>query len=155
MRKKVVVILAAAITAVFLPAGVAFAGAFTQTVHITQFNDTIPINCTSPTGSIAVNATGNGVEHLTVNGTGDWFTTTFAGNGTVMDNVTGATFQGHVTEWFGAEDNNQNSVLHAIFSFHGTNVADSTQSLSMQAHFDVTTNANGQVTANIFSINCH
>ena len=153
--RRFVFAVAAATAALLVSVGVAFAGAFTQTIHITQFNGTIPVNCASPSGSVAINATGNGVQHLTVNGTGDWFTTTFAGNGTVTDSVSGATFQGHVTEWFGAEDNNQNGVQHAIFSFHGTNVADPTQSLSMEAHFDVTVNANGQLTANVTGLNCH
>jgi hypothetical protein len=134
------------------------AGAFTQTVHVNQLSDAIPATCAGPVGLTMFSATGNGVQHLTVNGTGDWFTTTFEGTGTLFmidaQNNVGPLYQGHVQEWFGAEDNHQNGVQHATFNFHGAQVTDPTQTLSVHAAFDVTVNANGTVTANHFNVSC-
>jgi hypothetical protein len=59
-----------------------------------------------------------------------------------------------MVEWFGFEGNHQNQVAHATFNFHGTNVADSTQTLSMHAAFQITINANGTMTVNNFTVSC-
>ena len=129
------------------------AGAFTATTHVDTLRGAIPVTCTG-TGVSLINATGNGVQHLTVNGTGDWFTETFAGEGTLTMIPPGSAYQGHVQTWFGSEDNNQNNVVHATLNFDGTNVADPSQILHLHAAFDVTVNANGQPTANHFTVDC-
>ena len=129
------------------------AGAFTTTTHVDTLRGAIPVTCAGP-GLSLINATGNGVQHLTVNGTGDWFTETFAGVGTLTMLPPGATYQGHVQTWFGSEDNNQNSVVHATLNFDGANVADPSQILHMHAAFDVTVNADGTITADHFTVDC-
>jgi len=142
------------VVALSLPASAS--GAFTSTtpLHNAPFSDTIPIACTGP-GTTTFTAIANGVQHLTVNGTGSWFTVTAAGQGTVVvSDVAASPFQGHVELWFGAEDNLQNSVTHATFNFHGASVADPSQTLAMHAAFDVTVNANGIPTANHFTVSC-
>lgn len=134
------------------------AGAFTGTAHITSLHDAIPITCAGAfTGLTFRDATGNGVMHLTVNGTGDWFTTTFEGQGTIVQTAgpyAGKVFQGHLVDWFGSEDNLQNNVQHATFNFQGANVADPSQTLAMHAAFDVTTNATGSVTVQNITVSC-
>jgi hypothetical protein len=91
-------------------------------------------------------ATGNGVQHVTVNKAGDsWFTSTFTGSAQIFEilsvsgtppNVTfnlGALLaSGHLTVWFGGEFNKQNYVLHDTGTFQGT-VAATGQSLHL--HF--------------------
>jgi hypothetical protein len=124
-----------------------------------------PASCPVHLPLALVPITGNAVQHLTVNGAGDgWFTTTFAGDvqlfaGQVIDDqgdviaVGPLLYSGHLTTWFGAEDNNQNGVFHATLTFHGAN-ADGSQSLSLHANFDVTTNANGPITATPTNVSC-
>jgi len=152
-------------------------GSFTQTqnLHGTDVQQIGVLGITPPpdlTSNCPVSlplafipTTGNAVQHLTVNGAGDgWFTTTFAGDtqlfeGVVIDNngdvapVGNQLYSGHLTTWFGSEDNNKNSVLHATLSFHGTST-DGSQSLSLHAQFDVTVNANGSVTATPTTVSC-
>jgi len=146
----------AAVVALSLPASAS--GAFTMTTPLQNapFSDTIFIACAGPfTGTTIITATVNGVEHLTINGTGRWFTDTAAGEGTVaVSDVAASPFQGHVEEWFGLEDNLQNGVIHATFNFHGTSVANPSQTLAMHAAFDVTVNANGTPTASNFTVSC-
>ena len=128
-------------------------GAFTTTTHVDTLHAGIPVTCAG-TGVSLIDATGNGLQHLTANGTGDWFTTTFAGEGTLTMIPPGTTYRGHVQTWFGSEDNNQNSVVHATLNFDGANVADPSTVLHMHAAFDVTVNANGVPTANNFTVDC-
>lgn len=152
-------------------------GSFTQTFHlhgtdvqqigvlgITPPPD-LPSNCPVSLPLAFIPTTGNAIQHLTVNGAGDgWFTTTFEGStqlfeGVVIDNngdvapVGDLLYTGHLTTWFGAEDNNQNGVVHATLSFHGT-TADGSGSLTLHAAFDVTANANGTVTATPTNVSC-
>ena len=117
--------------------------------------------------------------HQTGNKTGFWFTTTFTGTGEVLpikfttttptkplpaNPTTPTTTSNAVTTsatpaasgqfrvWFGSEDNKQNAVLHATISFKGTTAAG--KPVSLNGHFDVTTNANGKVTATPAGISC-
>lgn len=106
-------------------------------------------NCTGPVGNAFINDfvdldfTGNGVQHVNVNGAGDsWFTTTFTGTGTatfyppssldiVFDdqgNVVGTPaitgpadmiVAARVTQWFGFEDNRNNAVGHGTVNARG------------------------------------
>ena len=152
--KKLLALVAslAGVVALSLPASAS--GAFTSTtpLHNATLSNTIPVACTGP-GTTMFTAVVNGVQHLTVNGTGDWFTTTAAGNGTVVvSDVAASPFTGHVELWFGMEDNLQNGVVHATFNFHGTNAPG--QSLAIHAAFDVTVNANGTPTASHFTARC-
>jgi len=127
--------------------GPAIAGdTFTQTInqHDMTVSAFIPIGCGGPT--LTYTATGNSVVHITINGAGDsWFTATFEGTGTVTTG--GTTFAGHLMDWFGNEDNNKNGVVHATFNFQG-------DGLTIHGAFDTTTNANGTVTADHFTVNC-
>jgi hypothetical protein len=121
--------------------------AWTQTInqHDVTVSAFIPIGCGGPT--LTYTATGNSVTHITVNGAGDsWFTATFEGTGTLTTG--GHTFSGHLADWFGSENNNQNSVVHATFNFVG-------DGLTVHGAFDLTTNANGTVTANHFTVSCN
>ena len=136
------------------------AGSFTQTLHSNSLQMwgspftpvTSSSGCSGPVGSAFTNdfafldLTGNGVQHVTVNGAGDsWFTSTFTGSGTVtfypassvdltfdsQGNITSATVVGppdmvlsaHVTEWFGFESNRQNAVGHGTVNGQGTSLA--------------------------------
>ena len=147
---------AAGAAAVGVMASVATAsagGAFTTTTHVNTFRGPIPVTCSGP-GLSLINATGNGVQHLTVNGTGDWFTETFTGDGTLTMVPPGTTYQGHVQTWFGTEDNNQNNVAHATLNFDGANLADPSQILHLHAAFQVTVNANGDMTVSNFTVDC-
>jgi hypothetical protein len=147
----------------------AAAGAFSQTVHISTLQDVLAPGCTGPASAIRDNATGNGVMHFNVNGTGDWFTATFEGQDTLTEGLAGPldsngnttfidnggpTFQGHMMEWFGFEGNHDNQVAHATFNFKGTNVADATMTLSIHAELQMTVNANATVTVTRFTLTC-
>lgn len=101
--------------------------------------------------------TGNWVQHLTVNNAGDsWFSETTEGQltlwTTTSDGITSWT--GHLQEWFGADDNNKNSVQHATFNFNGVGTTDATKSLSMHAAFTATVNANGVLVVNNQTVSC-
>jgi len=146
MRRIVLTSLAAMALLLGLAGSASAGDTFTQTIN--QHNVTvtafIPIGCGGPT--LTYTATGNLVTHITVNGAGDsWFTTTFEGSGTLTTG--GQTFTGHLMDWFGNEDNNKNGVIHATFNFVG-------DGLSVHGAFDTTTNANGIVTANHFTVSC-
>jgi hypothetical protein len=154
---KRLLVFAACAFGLFVSANPAYAaGAWSATVHVSSMSGAIPVTCAGP-GLTIVSATGNGVQHLNVNGTGDWFTETFEGRGTLVQTagpVAGIVYQGHVVTWFGSEDNNRNNVQHATFSFNGANVANSADTLAMHAAFDVTANPDGTITANHFSVSC-
>ena len=167
--------LAALLTAVSASAG--GNGSFTQTenLHGTDVQQLavlgitpppdLPSNCPVSLPLAFIPTTGNAIQHLTVNGADDgWFTTTFEGStqlfeGVVIDQngdvspVGDLLYSGHLTTWFGAEDNNKNGVFHATLSFHGTS-PDGAQSLALHAQFDVTANANGTVTATPTNVSC-
>lgn len=145
------------ITVVAIPANAA--PAMTQTRHFSTTqswgtpggNPTNTTNCTGPMANafindfVYLNLTGNGVQHMTVNGAGDsWFTTTFTGTGTVtfyspsnvnvqfdnQGNIVSATVTGpadlaasaKITEWFGFEANNKNSIGHGTIDARGTTI---------------------------------
>jgi hypothetical protein len=152
-------------------------GSFTQTqnVHGTDVQQIgvlgitpppdLPATCPVSLPLAFLPITGNAIQHLTVNGAGDgWFTTTFEGQaqlfeGTVIDDqgdvaaVGPLLYTGHLTTWFGAEDNNKNGVFHATLSFQGTS-ADGSQQLHLHAQFDITMNANGTITATPTNVSC-
>jgi len=129
----------------------------------------LPADCWANPGLAIVSTTGNAVQHFTVNKADDfWFTTTYAGdaavypvaqpvtfddNGNVVvDTSNGPLDTGHLTTWFGEEDNKQNEVNHATVSFHGTNAAG--QAVNLNAHVQYGSNANGDPTVSNASVNC-
>jgi hypothetical protein len=126
------------------------AGAFSQTTHTTTLTDHIPVTCAGPfTGFTVVQATGNGVVHFNANSTGDWFTTTFEGQGTIVQTggpQAGDVFQGHLMDWVGAADNLQNSLFHATFNFKGTSATGESLSMHVEAQFTVNTDGSMHLT---------
>lgn len=153
--KRTLGAIAAAVALVAGTAGAASANTI-QTTHGTIINDAIPVTCVGP-GVTAFAGTGNWVQHLTVNNAGDsWFTTTEEGQVTLWTTTSdGPTaWTGHVQEWFGAEDNNKNSVQHATMNFQGTSTTDPSKTLSMHAAFTATVNANGVMTVNNQTVTC-
>lgn len=132
----------------------------------------LPANCwlTQDEGIISTN--GNAIMHYTVNKTGDWFTTTYTGDAAVfplvendgvpvsdpntgnneVDTSAAPLATGHMTQWFGAEDNKQNGVQHATVHFQGTDA--NGNPVNLQGHFQFATNANGDPTAMVGSISC-
>ena len=145
MRRTILTALAA-MALVLGFAGTAAADTFTQTInqHNVTITASIPIGCGGP--FLTYTATGNSVQHINVNGAGDfWITATFEGTGTLTTG--GQTYTGHLIDWFGLEDNNQNGVVHATFNFVG-------DGLTVHGAFDTTTNANGTVTADHFNVSC-
>ena len=145
------------IAAIAVPASAAPATSQTQHFSSVQQWGTpagSPTNNTNCTGAmanafindfVALDLSGNGVQHMTVNGAGDsWFTTTFTGTGTVtfypasslnlqfdnQGNIVSATIIGPadmaasvtLTEWFGFEANNKNAVGHGTINARGTTI---------------------------------
>jgi hypothetical protein len=159
-------VLVALLTAAFMVMSAATTAAtITSTQHFTTNPkpDIIPVSCSPAGNAIAIDSTGNGVLHFTVNNAGDfWATGTFEGNGTVTTGIstdgvtltpTGPVYRGHTVEWFGVEDNNKNGVNHATFNFNGTDTVTGA-SIGIHAAFQITTNANGVVTVSNFTFSC-
>lgn len=134
---------------------------------------TVPSQCWLAHTSGIVSTFGNAVLHDTTNKAGDdWFTTTYTGDAAayplvlvngqpVTDPNTGNSevdmsgtpqATGHLTTWFGSEDNNQNSVQHATLSFHGVDAQGNPVSLT--ARFQFAINAQGQPTAVTGAVTC-
>lgn len=135
---------------------------------------TLPDGCWMTQDDALVSTVGNAVLHGIGNKTGFWFTSTYTGqadvwplvldsNGNPVDDGTGNNNDavdtsgsplatGHMTLWFGQEDNNKNGVIHATVSFNGVD-ANGTP-VSLTGHFQFATNANGDITAATGSISC-
>jgi hypothetical protein len=129
----------------------------------------LPAGCWANPNIAIVSTDGNVVQHSTTNKAQDfWFTSTFTGdaavyplvqpvqydsNGNVLVNTSGpALYTGHLTTWFGQEDNNQNSVFHATASFHGADAAGN--AVNLNGHMQYATNASGQATAQVARATC-
>lgn len=132
----------------------------------------LPGGCWLTPNEGIVSTGGNAVMHSTFNKTGAWFTTTYTGDAAVyplvlvgglpvQDPNTGndlvdtsgvPSATGHLTTWFGDENNNQNGVEHATVTFQGTD--SSGNAVSLSGHFQLATNANGQPTATVGSVTC-
>jgi hypothetical protein len=132
----------------------------------------LPAGCWLKDTQAIVSTDGNAIMHFIGNKTGDWFTTTYTGGGAVYplkldpsgnpiqdpntgnnEVVTsgGPLATGHLTTWFGQEDNNQNGVMHATVSFHGT---ENGTAVNLNGHFQFATNANGQITGMVANVTC-
>lgn len=135
---------------------------------------TVPDGCWMTQDDAIVSTVGNAIQHGIDNKTGFWFTSTYTGqadvwplvldsNGNPIDDGSGnhndavdpsgsPIATGHLTLWFGQEDNNKNGVTHATVSFNGVD-ANGTP-VNLKGHFQFATNANGDVTAATGSITC-
>lgn len=126
-----------------------------QTAHFSSMGEQLtPLAPTGESGCPAfvlndygdLEASGNGVEHSTVNRAGDgWFTTTFTGTATITPfldpglttpDPTVLPFSGHLTEWFGGSFNRSNSVEHSTFHFQGTDANGNSLNLTDISHFN-------------------
>lgn len=147
----------AATVALVAGTAVAASATTTDTTHGTVIDASIPVTCVGP-GTTSYVGTGNWVQHLTVNNAGDfWFTETTEGQVTLWTTTLDGqrtSWTGHVQEWFGDEDNNQNSVQHATFNFQGVSTTDPSKTLDIHAAFTATTNANGVLTVNNQTVTC-
>lgn len=129
----------------------------------------LPDGCWANPGIAIVSSDGNAIQHFTLNKAQDfWFTSTFTGdaavypvvqpvqfdnNGNVIVDTSGpALYTGHLTTWFGQEDNNKNGVTHATVSFHGASPAGTT--VNLNGHIQYATNAAGQPTAQVAAATC-
>jgi hypothetical protein len=111
-------------------------GPCTETDHFSELAFPVaPAPGCGPQTPAFLTATGNGVQHVTVNNASDsWFTTTFTGDATISVLVVSGTppnlifsggaplLSGHITAWFGGEFNMQNYVLHDTVTFQGTDL---------------------------------
>jgi hypothetical protein len=132
----------------------------------------LPVGCWLSQDEGIISTNGNAILHDITNKTGEWFTTTYTGqaavfplieiNGVpVVDPTTGddevdssgtPIATGHLTQWFGNEDNNKNQVSHATVHFDGTDA--SGNPVSLFGHFQATFNAAGQPTATSATFTC-
>jgi hypothetical protein len=95
---------------------------------------------------------GNAVFHVTALTSGDEFWETETLEGTFQSPITGPPLStGHVAAWFGTEYNNQNQVIHSTLDGNGTSPLGS---FGFHDNFDLTMNANGDVTAFHNNANC-
>src|SRR4249919_3171123 len=126
-----------------------------QTAHFSSTSEQLtPLAPTKESGCPAfvlndygdLEASGNGVEHSTVNKAGDgWFTTTFTGTATITPfldpglttpDPTVLPYSGHLTEWFGGSFNRSNMVEHSTFHFQGTDANGNSLSITDISHFN-------------------
>ncbi len=126
-----------------------------ETAHFSSMSEQLtPLAPTSESGCPAfvlndyadLEASGNGIEHSTVNRAGDgWFTTTFTGTATItpfldpgltMPDPSVLPFTGHLTEWFGGSFNRSNMVEHSTFHFQGTDANGNTLNITDISHFN-------------------
>lgn len=133
----------------------------------------LPAGCWLPSTDAIMSTFGNAIMHSTVNKADDfWFTSTYTGDAAVypivfaspgvpmvdendndvLDTSGVPLATGHLTTWFGEEDNNQNGVQHATLNFKGVEADGSP--VSINAHFHISTNANGELTATPLNISC-
>lgn len=131
-----------------------------------------PAGCWLGTDNGILSTDGNVIFHQIDNKTGGWFTTTYTGQAEVfplvevdavpqvdpntqndeVDTSAPPIASGHLTTWFGDEDNNRNEVTHATVHFRGTD--NSGNPVDLFAQFQLGTNANGQMTVENASITC-
>lgn len=133
----------------------------------------LPADCWLPDTYAFMSTNGNAVFHTTTNRADDfWLTTTYTGDAVALplvfnpdgsiatdenqndlvDTSASPLATGHLTVWFGVEDNHRNGVQHATVSFHGTE-ANGT-AVTLTGHFQFATNANGDPTAITGSVSC-
>lgn len=132
----------------------------------------LPVGCWLTQDEGIISTDGNVIFHQIGNKTGWWFTTTYAGQAAVyplvevngvpvvdpntgndeVDNSAAPLATGHLTQWFGSEDNNKSQVIHATVHFDGTDV--SGNPVSLFGHFQLTFNAAGQPTATSATFTC-
>lgn len=143
--------LALALATVLLLATVATAGATTTATlhfHAGEVGDIGAVGCTPGDFIVTV---GNAVEHQTTNNAGDsWFTATVTGTFVTSDQ---SGYTGHVTAWFGVEQNARNVVNHGTVDAQGT-LADGTI-LRVHGEGQFTVNAQGIPVVNMTNLSCN
>ena len=120
----------------------------------------LPDGCWANPDLAIVSADGNAVEHSTFNKAGDfWFTSTYAGGAAVYpvaqpvaydshgdvipDTSSDPLYVGHLTTWFGRNDNNRNGTFTATVSFHGTSTDG--EAVNLTGFMHMAFNANGDL----------
>jgi hypothetical protein len=127
----------------------------------------LPATCWVNANEALVSTDGNAIQHTTVNKAQDfWFTTTYTGGAAVypiMLNPDGTPYldpatqsvvpdmskaplgTGHLTTWFGQEDNKANGVDHATLSFEGALASGQAVSLHGELHSGTSASGNQQL----------
>jgi hypothetical protein len=158
------------IVAALAAAGTALAGgggAQNGTVHTNVFffpldGTNAPPSCTALVSFPAAFSSDdvNGVQHGTVNKNGGWGGETYTGDATLYSlngdgSLGAAQYVGHVTEWDGG-GNNSGGQSEGGFTldFHGTSVANPSQTLQIHGNGHVTTNNGGIQTAAFMNVRC-
>jgi hypothetical protein len=119
-----------------------------------------PLDLTAcPFDTTAVfSVTGNVTEHSTENNNGGWGGATLTGIATLTTAT--AVYQGHLAGWtgggtnIGPTDTSGQSEAGLEMTFHGVNVANSSQTLTVQIGWHYTANNAGTPTAMNESVNC-
>jgi hypothetical protein len=95
-----------------------------------------------------ISTTGNGVQHINVNASQDfWFTTTMVGATTIVQGTVAAdgtfipdyslpTFSGQLQQWFGESVNRQNVSVSSTGNFQGTSSTGASASLHFNTHLN-------------------
>lgn len=94
-----------------------------------------------------ISTTGNGVQHINVNASQDfWFTSTMVGATTIVQgtgtvgNFTAdpkkPTFSGQLQQWFGEQVNRQNVAVSSTGNFQGTSSTGASVSLHFNTHLN-------------------
>jgi hypothetical protein len=123
----------------------------TQTMVIKNQSQSMPSNnpCSGVPATLTFNYS-NTIFHITVNGAGDvWVTQTLTGSASAVPfDPLQPSYYGHITIWFGASLNKNNSVFHDTFNATLTGTDGSTITAHMVDH--MSTSASGMV--NSFSL---
>lgn len=155
-RIRFVVLLGMTLAAMALPAAAALAdgnGAqtFTQVDKNVVQSGPAANPCTGDPGTLTT--TLNDVFHTTINKNGSWFTGTLTGSVLfVPDDPSLPTYTGHVTNWFGDENNLQNGVEH--FTSNIEALGSDGSHLKFHGNGVTTLNANGVVTVSFANFFC-
>jgi hypothetical protein len=147
-------------------------GPCTETDHFSEMTFFgSPLPCPGPVGGWAlIDATGNGVQHITVNAAQDfWLTTTLVGPATIQPiDVTafdafgnpsvftnsGPLFMGRLQQWFGIQGNRNNFSSSFTINFSGATAAGQSLTFHVNVHMN-STGANPLVlNPHSFHFNC-
>lgn len=143
------------------------AGPCQETDHFGQFvfvGSPLP-GCNTLTGFALISTTGNGVQHINVNASQDfWFTTTVVGATTIVQGTVGPggftpdyslpTFSGHLQQWFGEQVNNRNGAVSATGNFQGTSSTGASVSLHFNDHINFTGTGVLNLSSMHFDVTC-
>jgi hypothetical protein len=133
------------------------AGTTTETIHEHEtvvFSFPVVNPCSHEPGTVTAVAT-NSVFHITEQADGNsWVTGTDEGIATFTPEAAGGiSASGHFTSWFGAANNNKNSVEHDTNTIHLLGTDGSRISLHLREH--VSTNGKGEVKVEVETKTLH